>query len=130
MGQLELSEKLATANTGDYSGWSHPHFMRDDKTSEFRYAQTRFCHHMILIPPCKSELELLTPKPSRARMLKKLEKQERIAKDESRRREASLLLAQTRPGLGVAQKVGGYVRTVNGPMPTHQWNYDLSSRPA
>lgn len=51
--QLREGLSIPSATTSEYSGWSHPHFRRGDATS----------------------LNRLTPRPSRARMLKKLEKQ-------------------------------------------------------
>ncbi|KAM0755878.1 winged helix DNA-binding domain-containing protein [Meredithblackwellia eburnea MCA 4105] len=57
----ELLEKLdlgPTASTVEYSGWYHPSFKRDDV----------------------SLLATMTPRPSRARLQKKIEKQERLEK--------------------------------------------------
>ncbi|KAK4057628.1 hypothetical protein OIO90_001275 [Microbotryomycetes sp. JL221] len=99
MGQAELADRLATASTGDYSGWSHPHFTRDDK----------------------SKLEQMTPKPSRARMLKKLEKQEKMAREEARRREATLLVAQSRHGYRLPHKTGAAIGSLGAPYSTHGW---------
>ncbi|GAA5950620.1 hypothetical protein JCM10213_006939 [Rhodosporidiobolus nylandii] len=51
--QLRLALNNPTASASDYSGWSHPHFRRDGAAS----------------------LHFLNPRPSRARLLRKLEKQ-------------------------------------------------------
>ncbi|KAM0793406.1 hypothetical protein ACM66B_000858 [Microbotryomycetes sp. NB124-2] len=107
MSQAELADKLATVTTADYSGWSHPHFSRDDK----------------------SKLEQLTPKPSRARMLKKLEKQERLAREEARRREATHLIAQSRHGFRMPHKAGGAIGNLTATQPfnsAHTWGYSLT----
>ncbi|GAA5900746.1 hypothetical protein JCM5296_004885 [Sporobolomyces johnsonii] len=53
--QLRHALDVASAAASDFSGWSHPLFRRGDT----------------------STLQLLTPRPSRARMIKKLEKQSR-----------------------------------------------------
>ena len=52
----ELMSRIDVKSQEGYSGWSHSLFTRDDKSS----------------------LHLLNPRPSRARMLKKAEKQERL----------------------------------------------------
>ncbi|GAA6056008.1 hypothetical protein JCM3770_002139 [Rhodotorula araucariae] len=57
----ELLSRVDVASVDGYSGWSHPHFSRDDK----------------------SRLHLLTPRPSRARLIKKAEKQERLDREQS-----------------------------------------------
>lgn len=51
--QLRDGLGIAGATTAEYSGWSHPHFQKGEP----------------------SKLALLNPRPSRARLLKKLEKQ-------------------------------------------------------
>ncbi|ORY81229.1 HSF-type DNA-binding-domain-containing protein [Leucosporidium creatinivorum] len=33
MSQAELADRLDTSNTGNYSGWAHPAFLRDDRSS-------------------------------------------------------------------------------------------------
>ncbi|KAK4055260.1 hypothetical protein OIV83_000542 [Microbotryomycetes sp. JL201] len=107
MSQAELADKLATVSTGDYSGWSHPHFLRDDK----------------------STLEQLTPKPSKARMLKKQEKLERLAREEARRREATHLLAQSRHGFRLPHKTGaaiGHLAPTQSFNSAHTWGYSLT----
>ncbi|GAA5931865.1 hypothetical protein JCM1841_000833 [Sporobolomyces salmonicolor] len=53
--QLRHALDVASAAASDFSGWSHPLFRRGDT----------------------STLQLLTPRPSRARLIKKLEKQSR-----------------------------------------------------
>ncbi|GAA5922106.1 uncharacterized protein JCM15063_003188 [Sporobolomyces koalae] len=51
--QLRAGLSIPTATTAEYSGWSHPHFRKGET----------------------SKLSTLNPRPSRARLLKKLEKQ-------------------------------------------------------
>ncbi|BGP36488.1 hypothetical protein JCM10450v2_000387 [Rhodotorula kratochvilovae] len=57
----ELLSRVDVATAEGYSGWSHPHFTRDEKTG----------------------LHLLTPRPSRARLVKKAEKQERLEREQA-----------------------------------------------
>jgi len=51
--QLRDGLSIPGATTAEYSGWSHPHFQKGEV----------------------AKLALLAPRPSRARLLKKLEKQ-------------------------------------------------------
>ncbi|ORY73396.1 HSF-type DNA-binding-domain-containing protein [Leucosporidium creatinivorum] len=68
MSQAELADTVATNDTSQFSGWRHAFFLRDDR----------------------SMLTSLTPKPSKARMQKKMEKQERLQGEEQARRQTNL----------------------------------------
>ncbi|GAA5972734.1 hypothetical protein JCM21900_001310 [Sporobolomyces salmonicolor] len=85
--------EVASASASDLSGWSHPQFQRNDT----------------------STLYLLTPRPSRARLLKKAEKEEKMAQKE---REAKSNVARRRStsiGVGDSGTLGSSVAGLQTP---------------
>ncbi|GAA5839109.1 hypothetical protein JCM3766R1_002260 [Sporobolomyces carnicolor] len=93
--QLRDGLSIPSATTADYSGWSHPQFRRGDT----------------------STLALLVPRPSRARLLKKLEKQS--AANLNRSHLAAL----------AHSSAASYPRRVGGPAGGSGLDYHEANRP-